>query len=107
MTYEKPQYCNLSNPCAFTILNISLATTGVDTCSATSLILSKAISPRVSSVACSFPKDSALSFAARSERPKKYWPSGLEGNVNMPGVVKPTPIGWNTNELVKFRIMIQ
>lgn len=45
-TYEKPQNCNLSQPIALIILNISVATVAVDTWEAYFFALISASSPK-------------------------------------------------------------
>lgn len=73
--HEKPQYCNFSHPAACTMLNISLATIGVDTCRAISAgaifsifepIPFIATSPKFRAKAYARPKDEIEAFTLPS-----------------------------------------
>lgn len=75
------------------MLSISLATVGVDTCRAISGIRAFATFPMVCASAKALPNEPEVSFAAFCILVEKRASSGSEGNVNMPGVVKPMPVG--------------
>ena len=91
-TYEKPQYCSLSIPKAFTMLNMSVATIGVETSSETLWTRVFTRVPMFWAFAYIVPRDIKVSFIAPLSTSENGTLSGVDKKAKTPGVVKPTPI---------------
>ena len=91
-SYEKPQYCNLSEPEALTILSISLATAGVETNGAMSGTRASATFPTVCDVANNPPSEPFVSFAVFETRYSWNFSSAPGWKTTNGGVVNPMPI---------------
>lgn len=90
-TYEKPQYCSLSEPVALMMLSMSVATVAVDTCDAAFSALISASFPRI--LLLTYKSLNADEDALRLEGVStvNFAASMVVLNTLNPGVVKPTP----------------